>query len=121
MQDVAAEAKLARHASNGRFIMLISMFVKHTHAGVLRDDILKALGVSACTLQKAIALSKQKGLAMLPDQAQITRDGYCEDGVTRISIALEKLETDYAQKWAKMSPEQYGAIGWADASQRIIL
>ena len=107
MQDVAAEAKLAWHASNGRFIMLISFFVKHAYAGVLRDDIKKALGISSDTLQKAIALSKQKGLAMLPDKVQITRDGYCEDGVTRISIALEKLETDYAQKWAKMSPEQY--------------
>ena len=101
--------------------MLISFFVKHAYAGVLRDDIKKALGISSDTFQKAIALSKQEGLAMLPDKVQITRDGYCEDGVTRISIALEKLETDYAQKWAKMSPEQYGAIGWADASQRIIL
>jgi hypothetical protein len=31
---------------------------------------------------------------------------FCEDGETRISIGLEKLETDYAQKWSKMSPEE---------------
>ena len=46
-------------------------------------------------------------MAQLPDKVTHTRDGFCEDGETRISIVLEKLETDYAQKWSKMSPEQY--------------
>ena len=87
--------------------MLNAIFVKNVNALVSRDDLAKASHISTLTLAKVYAPIEQKDMAMLPDIVTRVYDRFCEDGETRISTALSQLEVEYAQKWAKMSPEQY--------------
>ena len=89
LQDLAREVTLAKHASDGRYIMLLALFIKYTSVRTSRNEIIERLKISTHTYGKVLALISEKGMAQLPDKVTHTRDGFCEDGETRISIALE--------------------------------